>query len=296
VPKAIISFLFFSRSLLQKYNLVILSGHYSVLSCFFSSEIFRIHYCHSIPQFAFYRKSEYLKRYSLFCRPFILIFITSYKFLYLQSLKKVDLILANSLHTRSKLSAIGFDSKVLYPPVDIDSLQEIPNKGYYLSIGRLEKNKRIDLIIEAFIKMPEKNLIITSGGSMEAHLKDLANNVNNIQFTGWVEDRALQLLIKESIACIYIPREEDFGMSSIEAMAFGKPVIGTLEGGQTEVLLNMVNGIALPENPSIKSICNAVNVLDSNLALTLSKSCHLFASKFSSELFAQRLLSFLPKK
>jgi glycosyltransferase involved in cell wall biosynthesis len=291
VSKAIISFLFFSRSLLKKQRLAILSGHFSVLSCFLPLSIFTIHYCHSIPQFAFNRKSEYLKRHSILIKLILLIFINIYRYLYVRSLKNIDIIFVNSEYTKSKLKSIGFESEVLYPPINVGELQNSSDKGYYLSLGRLEKNKRIDQIIEAFKKMPDKKLIVTSGGSLQSKLIRMAGSAPNIQFTGWVDDISLAQLIKESTACIYIPREEDFGMSSVEAMSYGKPVIGVLEGGQSELLINMVNSVALSPNPSIDQICEAINALNSERALELRNSCHSFALKFKSQIFFERLQS-----
>ena len=65
--------------------------------------------------------------------------------------------------------------------------------------------------------------IVTSGGSQLSTLKSIAKE--NIKFTGWLTDKELQELINRSIACVYIPKNEDFGMSAAEANALGKPVI-----------------------------------------------------------------------
>ena len=130
------------------------------------------------------------------------------------------------------------ESIVIYPPCDTEKFSWIGQGNYYLSTARLMPYKRIDLIIKAFTKLPEIRLVIASTGPDESHLKQLAQGLKNIKFVGDISDQELKKLLGNAIATIYIPKDEDFGMSPVESMAAGKPVIGYGEGGLLETIIN----------------------------------------------------------
>jgi len=131
---------------------------------------------------------------------------------------------------------LGRDSRVIYPPCETDRFQFLDQQDFFLSTARLDPLKRVDLIVEAFLKMPKKNLVVVSGGSEIHKIKETAGRGKNIQVLGWVGEEKLQDLTGKCIATVYIPRDEDFGMSPVESMAAGKPVIGVQEGGLLETV------------------------------------------------------------
>ena len=120
-------------------------------------------------------------------------------------------------------------------------------------------------------------------------LKQLAEGSENITFTGPVDDRQLKDLLGKSIASIYIPREEDFGMSPVESLAAGKPVLGVAKGGMLETLVHGETGILIPANPSPEDLITAVHKLNPKLALAMRAPCEQRARLFDKKIFLEKM-------
>jgi glycosyltransferase involved in cell wall biosynthesis len=143
--------------------------------------------------------------------------------------------------------------------------------------------------VKAFLKLPDKKLIVTSGGSEYARLTKLAGNASNITFTGWVTEDKLRELIGNAIATLYIPKDEDFGMAPVESMAAGKPVIGTREGGLRETIVPGETGLLLSPNVSAEEIIDAVALLTKTKALEMRRACEERAQLFRKQLFIDKM-------
>jgi glycosyltransferase involved in cell wall biosynthesis len=154
---------------------------------------------------------------------------------------------------------LDVESEVLYPPCDTEGFEWMGDGDYFLSTARLEPLKRVDLIVEAFKDMPNKKLIVASGGSQLESLEELADGAKNITFTGWVSDTELRRLVGNCTATIYIPKDEDFGISPVQSLAAGKPVIGVNEGGVVETVRETADGVLISTPPSAAKIRDAVS-------------------------------------
>ncbi|MCX5882479.1 MAG: glycosyltransferase, partial [Deltaproteobacteria bacterium] len=178
---------------------------------------------------------------------------------------------------------------VIHPPVDTERFCWMGQKDYYVSLARLENFKRVDLIVKAFRQMPEKKLEVTSSGSEMERLKRLASDAPNIHFTGWQTEAQLCRWIGNAIAAIYIPMDEDFGMSPVESMAAGKPVIGVAEGGLLETVVPNQTGILLKPPPTVDAIMAAVHDLTPKRALEMRSACETRARLFTREIFIEKM-------
>ncbi|MDQ1337021.1 MAG: hypothetical protein QG552_3971, partial [Thermodesulfobacteriota bacterium] len=153
------------------------------------------------------------------------------------AVRSMDMIVAISETVRERtMEYLGHDSLVVYPPCETERFRSMEEADYFLSTARVDPLKRVALIVEAFIKMPAKRLVVVSGGSDMPKIREMAERVENIEVLGWVGDEKLCDLIGRCIATIYIPRDEDFGISPVESMAAGKPVIGVQEGALLETV------------------------------------------------------------
>ena len=188
---------------------------------------------------------------------------------------------------------LGIKSNVVYPPVNIEKYKWNSQNNYYLSLGRLEPNKRVDRIVQAFINMPDKRLIVASGGSQIQKLKRMAAGSENISFINWSSEVDLVELIGNAIACIYIPQDEDFGMSAVESMSAGKPIIGVAEGGLLETVIDNHTGFLLSPNPTVEEICAAVKRMCPSVSLAMRSFCEARALKFSEERFVDHISSYI---
>lgn len=265
---------------------VIYSGIYAPLAVQRQATGKRIYYCHTPPRFAFDRQAQYLGRVPVLLRPLLRLAIARYRKAYLQAVHSMDKVVVNSIHVRERLLALaGINATVIYPPIDTERFRYLGQQDYYLSVGRLEPNKRIELIVRAFLAMPEKKLVVASGGSQLHALRALADGAANIRFVGWQDEGALAALVGNAIAVIYVPLDEDFGMSAVEAMAAGKPVIGVDEGGLRESIVAGKTGVLLPVNPPVEAVVRAVRHLSAGVAADMRAACEVRAAEFSRSRF-----------
>jgi glycosyltransferase involved in cell wall biosynthesis len=247
-----------------------------------------IFYCHTPPRFIYDQKEFFSAQSSRLRRGVNTLLIPSFQRGYERAVDRMDVIVANSENIRRRIKThLGRDSEVVYPPVDTNGFVWEEPRGYYLSTGRLTPLKRIRTIIEAFLTMPDKRLVVASGGDQEEELRAMASGSPNIHFTGWTDDAHLRQLIAGAIATIYIPTEEDFGMSPVESMAAGKPVIAVAEGGILETVVPNSTGVLLPPKPSHLALAEAVRLMTPETAIQMREACQVRAQQFSQSRFLE---------
>ncbi|MBT6295870.1 MAG: glycosyltransferase, partial [Nitrospina sp.] len=220
---------------LGDYKNVIYTGQNSLLAAANHPKGKNIYYCFTPPRSIYDLKKDHLASQSLLGKLAHVMHNFFFQPLYENAIRKMDVIITDSKNVQNRIQKyFGLKSIVIYPPCDLDKFRWVGQDDYYLSTARLTPYKRVDIIIKAFSKLPEKRLIVSSTGPDEKHLRQLAKGFDNIQFTGDVNEQELQQLIGNAISTIYIPQDEDFGMSPVESMSAGKPVIGAGEGGLLE--------------------------------------------------------------
>lgn len=157
-----------------------------------------------------------------------------------QAAQRVDHFIANSKTVQQRIQKYyRKDSHIIFPPVDTHRFHTSPRpKTYFLTGGRLVAYKRFDLVIDACNKTGIR-LKIFGSGPVESDLRRQAKS--NITFLGKVGDEALHDLYADAKAFIH-PQEEDFGITPIESMAAGRPVIAYRKGGATETVIEGLSG------------------------------------------------------
>ena len=272
------------------YDVVIFSGSNAPLAIKHRKEGLNLLYCHTPPRFVYDLKDYYLQQSRWWERVLLKGLIKYFQPKYEASLESVDLIIVNSKNVQRRVKKfLNRDSVVIYPPCAVEKFNWVENGDFYLSTSRLEPYKRVDKIVKAFVAMPDKKLIVASGGSELERLKAIAEGAANITFTGWCSHTELSRLVGSCIATIYLPKDEDFGMSPVESMAAGKPVIGVKEGGVQETVLHGATGILCPENPSVDDIRSAVENLPPIKALDMKDACLSRAQQFSPDTFFKKM-------
>ncbi len=230
----------FSRAKFPDYDHYIFSGNWS----HYASKDHRpnIWYCHT-PVRAFYDLHEYyVKRFGLIKGLAFRLWTVIHRHFDQRAVDGVQQIVANSENTKRRISKyLGRGSKVVYPPIDTKRFRTGPSGDYWLSVNRIYPEKRIELQVAAFRKMPDENLKIV-GASLEGdhsseYEKDIKNSLpDNVKMLGRVPENDLIGLYANCRGVITTAMDEDLGMTPIEAMASGKPVIATAEGGHLETV------------------------------------------------------------
>lgn len=167
------------------------------------------------------------------------------------------------------------DSDVIYPCVHCDEYFSGVSRGYWLSVQRVDKWKRVDMQVEALRKLKNERLIIVGPITEKFRPKNLPKNV---EMYGAVSREHLKSLYAHCEGVICTSINEDFGIVPLEAMASGKPVVAVNEGGYRETIINGVTGVLT--NNIQDGIENCPHLPD---------MCLEQAKKFSYEIFKLRL-------
>jgi glycosyltransferase involved in cell wall biosynthesis len=158
-------------------------------------------------------------------------------------------LFSNARNTAARLAKYnGLVAEPLYhPPPMAGALEAGPFGDYALSIGRLERNKRVDLIIRALaLTARQVRLVVAGEGSHRPWLEDLAVKLDvadRVTFTGDIDDRQLSHLYANAFAVVFPPLDEDYGYVTLEAFLAHKPIVTTTDaGGPLEFVVDGVNG------------------------------------------------------
>jgi glycosyltransferase involved in cell wall biosynthesis len=151
----------------------------------------------------------------------------------------------------------GIDAEILPHPPQALPYRTGESEGFVLSVNRLDRAKRIDLLIEAAKREPSLRVVITGEGPDRERLESLASGLNGqVEFVGRVDDERLADLYSRSLAVYYAPIDEDFGMVPYEAFLSGKPVVTTVDaGGPLEIVHDHETGVVV--SPDAAEIARA---------------------------------------
>jgi glycosyltransferase involved in cell wall biosynthesis len=173
-----------------------------------------------------------------------------------------------SKNVADRLSAFnGLSSEVLYPPLPLGSLYRCERpEPYILSVGRICRIKRLDMMINALALTRGLKLKIVGVPDEPDALEFFKNEIkkhgmeSRVEFLGRVGDSELIDLYARAMAVFYAPFNEDYGYVTLEAMASGKPVITAVDsGGTLEFVQDGYNGfVTQPKPDSVASVCNAM--------------------------------------
>lgn len=176
-----------------------------------------------------------------------------------------DRYIANSRVVRDRVRRqYGIDPEVVPPPHSMDP--EAPRQaidgvepGFWLTVARLLPYKNVDVIVEAFDRLENRRLVVVGKGPQLCELRSRAPD--NIRFTGWVTDGQLRWLYANCVATV-AASFEDYGLTPLEAAAFGKPTVAVSWGGYLDTIVDGRTGI-LVDRPRPECLVGGVERLES---------------------------------
>ncbi len=286
----------FSTQFISEYDTVLFSWDSisAVRNCWKNTR--KIYYCHTPPRYIYDLHNLYLQKVRWYLRPSFKIACRVFKFLYEKDLKKIDIILTNSKNTQARIKKyLGYDAQLLYPPVDTKRFTNLWQKWYFLSFARLADAKRVDKIVEAFKKIPKERLIVIYGKNdpQKEKIFSLAKWYHNIELITLEDNDLLYDYIGYARATIYIPIDEDFGMSPVESMSSGKPVLWVNDGGLKETIIHKKTWYLIPKEANTDDIIKAVKYLSFKKCSTMQVACQQRAREFGLDAFEKKLKKYI---
>lgn len=249
-----------------------------------------VSYCHAPTRYLWDDKDEYIGnmpegRLLKFFLPKLLNRLQTWDY---NKAQLVDHFIANSNFIAHKIAKhYRRDSKVIYPPIRVSDFA-ISDKveDYYLIVSRLRPYKKVDIAIQAFnnLKLPLK---IIGSGAEYGKLKKMAKS--NIEFLGELPDKDRNHYLARCKAFIY-PQIEDFGISALEAMASGRPVLAYAGGGALETVVEGETG-SFFEEQTWESLAHKILRFDDSIYN--SKIIREHAKKFDEEVFKLKIQNFI---
>lgn len=282
---------------MSSYDLVFSSSHAVAKGVLTRANQLHVCYCHAPMRYAWDLYHQYIKESRLdkgikgLIARYILHRLRIWDF---TTSLRVDHFIANSKYTARRIKkTYNREAEVIYPPVDTFKFKPSnKTEDFYLTASRLVPYKKVDLVVEAFAKMPDKRLLVLGDGPEMEKVKSKASR--NIEVLGYRPFGELSELMSKCKAFVFAA-EEDFGIMVIESMAAGRPVIAFNRGGASESVIDGVNGIHFNEQTP-DSICEAVTRYEKNENKFQPGQLREYAEKFSRSRFEEEINNFVRNK
>ncbi len=280
---------------LSSYDLIVSSSYAVAKGVITGPDQLHLCYCHSPARYAWDLQEAYLKQVNLSrgVKGFLARALLHYIRLWdCRTPNGVDSFSANSRFVARRIWKVyRRHAEVIYPPVQASGQGDTDGssfkRGSYLSLGRLVPYKRVDLLIEAFRRMPHRSLRIIGDGPERSKLAE--NLPHNVRLLGRLPQEEVAEALRSARALLFAA-EEDFGIVPVEAQAFGTPVIAYGRGGVCETVDHGRTGYLFQEQ-TVDAVVSAIHEAENMKfdAASLRRS----AARFSKEVFHAKLLRWI---
>ncbi len=280
-------------NLKNKYDFYIIAGDWAMSAVVNNKP--NLWYVHSplneLWEFKDYIKKELLKSWQ---KPIFDLWVWFNRKLTIKYSKHVQKVVCNSKNTKKRIKKYyNREAVVINPPINTSEYRYKKDKNYWLSVNRLLSHKRIDIQLKAFQKLPNEKLIIV--GSYEKGARQFEKYVDyclkikpkNVEILNWIDYKKLIDLYSNCKGFIATAKDEDFGMTPVEAMASGKPVIAPNEGGYKETIINGITG-RLIDDINEEKLIKAIKEIGKNPE-KYKHTCLKQAKKFDTKIFIKKI-------
>lgn len=292
--------LFFSyieRLDLSEFDLVISSSHSIAKGVKTRENQMHICYCHTPARYAWDMRKTYLEQIPKPLRGSAFNRFNHMKEWDLVNSGLVDRFIANSNFVAERISRnYGRESTVIHPPVNVDFFEPPSecdpsprSKPFYLVVSRMVFYKRVELIVNAFNQMPDRDLLVIGEGPQLRRIKNSADN-GNVTFLDFQCDEKIKTYMQHAEACIFAAIE-DFGITCVEAQACGTPVICFDHGGYKETVVHNRTGLLYSEQ-SIDSLKQAIMAFETSGHID-KQEVRSHSEKFGADRFREQIGTFV---
>lgn len=273
----------------SSYDIVISSASWYITKGFGTRESIKtkpieICYCHTPPRWLYgYNTSINFQKYLpvRWYAKLVGFFLRNYDY---NQAQKVNVFVANSQEVAARIKQLYHrDATVIYPPVSLPKTVEVAKQDYYFIVSRLVGAKGLEMAVEAAKKA---GFELKIAGSRAGYSQLDTTSTENISFLGHVSDEELVRLYKGAKAFLALAKDEDFGITPVEAMSVGTPVIAYNGGGYKETVVNGKTGI-LFDDYSVNALLEAIQKFERSKIKP--EDCIQQAKKFSKEQFKKEI-------
>ena len=303
-PSRLIAPFIFERFDLSKFDVVISSSnHHSAKAVKTKPDSLHISYIHTPPKMLYgyttsfnYKKHWYTRIAAEMANHLLRVsdYLTS---------QRPNILVANSENVQKRIKKFyRRDSKIIYPGVDLTTYRKVKKTegDYYLSLNRISRGKGTEIAVAACSKL-NLPLKVAGSGPQLALLKSIAGPT--VEFLGHVKEEEKPGLFAGAKALIVATEQEDFGITPVESMAAGTPVIAARSGGYLETVIEGKTGefFEVPADLGISkefvskvAVENLIELLKKfNPKKYSEKDCRSQAERFSKENFQKQILSLI---
>lgn len=248
-------------------------------------------YCHTPTRYLWSDSHSYVQelRAPFFAKWFLPPILSRLRVWDRMAADRVDYFIANSSAVANRIKKYYHRaSSVIYPPVDTGGFRISAPEDFYLAGGRLVNYKRYDVVVRAFSKLGIK-LYVFGEGPAEEYLKSIAKP--NVKFLGSVGEAEKRELFSKCLAFIN-PQEEDFGITAVEAMAAGRPVIAYPKGGALETVIPGITGEFIEEQIWEDIVGEIIRFRPEKYDPLAIRE---YAKKFDTAIFKEKIKNFVEK-
>ncbi len=248
-------------------------------------------YCHTPVRVFYDRRTAVLERLPRWQRPLYRAWTRVHSGFDRASVNNIDCLIANSENVRRRIRRYYHrDARIVYPPVATSRFRFRELGDFWLSVNRLYPEKRVDLQFEVFRRLPEERLVVVGGWAPGDHSARYVKGLDpppNVTLRGEVTEEELVDLYARCRGVLATAVDEDFGLTPIEAMASGKAVLATREGGYPESIRDEVTGWLLPPDP--EAFVRKIHSLDDDALLEVRRDAEAQSRRFGEEPFARAM-------
>ena len=283
----------FERARLPRYDAYVLSGNWAVFAA--KAHHPNVWYCHTPVRVFYDLRDPFLESLRRWERWAAEGWMRRWEPRYEAAAAKADRIVSNSRNVADRVQKyLRRASSVVYPPVDTNRYRFREIGDFWLSVNRLSHEKRIDLQMEAFRRLPSERLIVVGGSQAGIDAVRIMRGLDppsNVELLGEVEEDRLLDLYGRCKGFLATSLDEDFGLTPVEAMASGKCVVAVDEGGYRETVVHGETGWLVP--PTVEAVVGALEGATPERLRSLRFACELRARRFDRSVFLERMRTML---
>lgn len=275
----------------SSYDLIISSSH-CVAKGVRGERALHVCYCHTPMRYIWDRFDDYFPRHRPLKRAMAALMARRLRAWDRRTAANVDHFIANSTFVRERIRRYyDREAEVIHPFVDEAFLRRPFNQvrsNYHVIVSALVPYKRLELAIDAANELDLRLLIIGEGpsrGSLQRRVRGKA------EFLGAVATETVMECLSSACSLI-LPGVEDFGITPLEAMACGTPVVAFREGGALDTVIDGKTGLFF-DRPDTASLAEALHAADKRSWDRAVLRAH--AARFSKPYFQRRFQEFLSK-